>query len=109
MLTLKMVHGTRAGLQDINSIMLSLSLTKKLFGNADPTGKMAKIDNKEDVLVTGVYEDLPKNSKFKDAKFIAPFDLYLASDEWIRTHPDDWSNYNITIFAQLPSNADFNN
>jgi ABC-type antimicrobial peptide transport system permease subunit len=109
MLTLKMLHGTRSGLKDLNSIMLSQSLAAKLFGNSNPLNKLVKIDNKDDVLVTGVYEDLPKNSKFKDAKFIAPFDLYLASDEWIRTHPDDWSNYNIMIFAQLPSNADFNN
>jgi ABC-type antimicrobial peptide transport system permease subunit len=108
MFTLKMVHGTRAGLKDFNSIMLSQSLAEKLFGKINPVNRLAKIDNKEDVLVTGVYEDLPKNSKFKDAKFIAPMELYIAKDEWIRTHPDDWANFNIMIFAELPSDADIN-
>ena len=70
MLTLKMLKGTRAGLKDLNSILLSESLSKKLFGNADPMNKTVKIDNKSDVKVTGVYEDLPYNTEFKDVAFI---------------------------------------
>jgi hypothetical protein len=108
MLTLKMLHGTRAGLKNRNAIMLSETLARKLFANANPINKLVKIDNKEDVLVTGVYEDLPKNSAFKDAKFIAPLDLYISSNEWIRNRPDDWENYNILIYAQIPADADFN-
>jgi ABC-type antimicrobial peptide transport system permease subunit len=108
MLTLKMLQGTRAGLKSLNAIMLSESLARKLFGNANPINKLVKIDNKEDVLVTGVYEDLPKNSEFKDATFIAPLDLYISGNEWIRNHPDDWQDYNMLVYAQIPSNANFN-
>jgi putative ABC transport system permease protein len=72
MLTLKMLHGTRAGLKNRNAIMLSETLARKLFANANPINKLVKIDNKEDVLVTGVYEDLPKNSAFKDANVYCP-------------------------------------
>jgi hypothetical protein len=107
MLSLKMLHGTRAGLNSPNSIMLSESLAKKLFGNDNPVGKPVKIDNKLDVVVGGVYEDLPINTEFNEAKFIASFDLYIAGNEYIKNNPNDWGNYNILIYAQIPFGADF--
>src|SRR5476649_358375 len=39
MLTLKMIRGSRAGLTDPSSIMLSSSLAKALFNNADPVNR----------------------------------------------------------------------
>ncbi|MEP6844583.1 MAG: ABC transporter permease [Panacibacter sp.] len=92
MLTLKMIYGTRAGLKNINSILIAQSLAKKLFGNADPIDKMMKIDNKLDVKVTGVYVDLPENSEFKDVLFIAPWNLFLSSEEWFKEQQYDWSS-----------------
>ncbi len=78
MLTLKMVNGSRNGLQTPNSILLKQSLATTLFGKADPINKVLMIDNKVNVTVTGVYEDLPDNSDFKDVAFIAPWDLYVS-------------------------------
>ncbi len=72
MLSLNMLKGTRAGLKDPSSILLSESVAKALFGDEEPVGKLMKIDNKLNVKVTGVYEDLPYNSNFKDMTFIAP-------------------------------------
>src|SRR5882724_7813905 len=72
MLTLKMLKGTNDGLKDMNSVLLSASAVKAVFGNADPINQVIKIDNKQDVKVTGVYEDLPHNTTFRDLKFIAP-------------------------------------
>jgi hypothetical protein len=54
MLTLTMVKGTRAGLQDPHSILISESLASTLFGDEDPMNKVMEIDNKMDVKVTGV-------------------------------------------------------
>ena len=75
MLTLEMMRGTRSGLKDMNSILLSESSAVALFGDADPINRMVKIDNAMDVKVTGVYKDLPKNSEFHEVKFIAPWDF----------------------------------
>ncbi len=103
MLTLEMLRGTRAGIKEINSILLSETLAKKLFGESDPINKIVKIDNRDDVKVTGVYKDLPFTSEFKNVAFIAPFDLYLSFNTWLRK--DDWENNSVQILAQLSPNA----
>ena len=64
MLTLKMLKGSWAGLKELHSIMLSASTARALFGDADPMNKLIKINNRIDVKVTGVYEDLPLNTQF---------------------------------------------
>jgi putative ABC transport system permease protein len=71
MLTLHMVKGTRAGLNDRSSILLSESASRILFGDVDPIHKAVRIGNNLDVVVTGVYEDLPYNTQFRDMKFMA--------------------------------------
>jgi len=78
MLTLKMLKGTRDGLKEPNSILLAASTSRALFGEKEPIGKLVIIDNKLDVTVTGVYEDLPFSTTFRDLKFIAPWDLYVS-------------------------------
>src|SRR5687767_3402495 len=71
MLSLKMLKGTRSGLKDRSSILLSQSTAETYFGDTDPLHKLMTIDNKMSVKVTGVYEDLPYNSTFGDLAFIA--------------------------------------
>jgi putative ABC transport system permease protein len=107
MLTLKMVYGTRAGLKNSNSILIAQSIAKKLYGDANPVNKVMKIDNKLNVKVTGVYADLPQNSEFKDVLFIAPWNLFLSSEEWFKEQQDDWSSSFFPIYIQIASNTDF--
>ncbi|HZI23698.1 MAG TPA: ABC transporter permease, partial [Chryseolinea sp.] len=105
MLSLDMIRGTHDGLKDMNSIMLSESLTETLFGDEDPINKVVKIDNKADVKITGTYKDFPKNSEFRDVAFIAPMDLYLASNEWLKKYVDAWNSGNIEVLVQLAPHA----
>jgi len=107
MLTLKMLRGSRAGLKELNAILLSSSLAKKIFGDTDPVGKVVKIDNKFSVKVTGVYEDLPDNADFNEVSFIAPFDFYLTCYDWARNKYTNWDNICIYIYIQLNPGADF--
>ncbi len=102
-LALEMLKGTRSGLADINSILLSENSAKILFGNTDPINKTISIDNRADVKVTGVYMDLPFNSEFKDVTFIAPFDLYLSLSPWLRK--DDWNNNYVQVLAEISPNT----
>jgi putative ABC transport system permease protein len=106
MLSLKMIRGSRDGLKDINSIMLSESVAKTYFGNDDPLGKMIKVDNKSTVKVTGVYEDLPDNSSFNDLKFIMPWAYYIRETKWVQQMEDPWGSNFSRTFAQIADNAD---
>ncbi len=100
MLTLKMIGGTRRGLQNSSSILLSQSVSKVLFGNLNPIGKMVKFDA-TDLVVTGIYEDLPYNSTFRNVSFIAPWDLYSSSDKDVKNAKDDWNNNSFQLFVQV--------
>jgi len=108
MLTLKMISGTRAGLKDLHSILLSRSAAQALFGTTDPLGKVVKIDNMLPVKVTGVYEDLPNNTEFSTMQFMAPWDLYISSEAEARQAQDnvEWPNNSWQILAQLAPQAD---
>lgn len=106
MLGLKILKGTGTGLTEQASIMLSQSVAQALFDDADPIGKIVKIDNKLNVKVTGVYEDLPYNTEFREITFIAPWDLYVASEPWVKNNAG-WDNNSFQMLAQIAPNSDF--
>jgi putative ABC transport system permease protein len=108
MLTLKMIYGSRAGLKDPHSIMLSESTSKAFFGDADPVNKVMKINNSQSATVTGVYEDLPLNTQFKDLKFLSAFDLWVADNPWIKERAmNDWQNHFLKIYVEINPNTSF--
>ena len=76
MLSIKLLKGAPdLVLKDPYSIILSESLAKAYFDDADPMGQTIRINNKNDVKVTGVYEDIPYSSRFHDMTFIMPWEL----------------------------------
>jgi len=106
MLSLKMLQGGHNALQDQHSIILSASTAQALFGGMDPMGRLVKIDNKFDVTVTGVYEDLVYNSSFGNVMFIAPWKLYIDNNFWLTKYSKPWSNNSFQAFVQIADNAD---
>jgi putative ABC transport system permease protein len=106
MMSLQMLKGTRSGLNDINSIMLSSSLSKTIFGDEDPVNKLIKLDNKYDVKVTGVYSDFPVSSSFNDVLFLVPWKLYL-NEKWVKDSEHVWDNNSFQVYVQLNKGADF--
>ena len=106
LLALKILHGSPDGLKDPRSIMLSASVAKSLFGDQDPINQQISIDNKLDVKVTAVYENLPVNCSFDEVKFIAPWDLYINSEPWIQFAKDQWGNNSFQLYVQLADGAD---
>jgi hypothetical protein len=69
MLSLKIIKGTAKELKDPYSIMIAESVSKAYFGNDDPINKTLKLDNKADLKVTAVYEDLPLQHFFQGPQF----------------------------------------
>ncbi len=105
MLSLEMVEGTRDGLKEMNSILLSESAAKSYFGDDEALGKMIRVDDDVDVAVTGVYKDLPANSSFSDLKFILPWSLYLSQNRWVREMEDPWDSNFTRTFAMVTETA----
>jgi putative ABC transport system permease protein len=109
MLSLKMIHGTHAGLTEPSSIMLSEGVAQVLFGAENPLGKIVRLDNFTNLKVTGVYADLPSNTEFRDLTFIAPWDLYVSTQSWVKQALDneEWDNNSWQILVQINPNSNF--
>jgi putative ABC transport system permease protein len=105
MLTLKMLKGTRAGLKDPYSIMLSASIAEAIFGKVDPMNKTIKLDRTSDVKVTGIYEDLPDNTSFRDIKIMMPWSLWLIQNPWVKEMRTPWGSNFSQTFVQIADNA----
>jgi putative ABC transport system permease protein len=108
MLSLKMLKGSHNGLKDLHSIMLSASAAKALFGNDDPINKLVVLNNKINVKVSGVYEDLPLNTQFNNVKFFSPWDLWVSENNWIQERAiNDWDNHFLKLYAEIKPGTDF--
>ncbi len=68
-------------LPDITSIAISEKLAEKFFGDADPIGKSLQVSQSHELMVTGVFADVPKNSTLQ-FDFVLPFDLYIKENPW---------------------------
>lgn len=73
MFDFKLIAGSeKESLQNPFSIVLTKSISTKIFGDKEPLGQVLRYNNLCDFTVTGIVEDLPANSTFKvDA--ILPF------------------------------------
>lgn len=72
-------------LADVNSIAISEALADKLFGKANPVGKIVTLGMSNEVMVTSVFADVPQNSSLR-FDFVVPFELYVKENPWTQ----DW-------------------
>ncbi len=105
MLSLKMLEGNAASLEDPSSVLLSQTTAKAIFGDTDPLGKTILIDNEMNAKVTGVYQDLPQNCSFGDLHFIAPWQM-LFDDQHYATRQNRWGFSWFQTLVQLNDNVD---
>jgi len=107
MLTLKMIKGSRSALKDPSSSLISQSLAKSIFGDADPINKTIKLNSVADVKIAGVYEDMPENTTFHDVKILNTWEKYGEAEDWIRRSADQWDNHSFMLIAQVNDGADW--
>jgi ABC-type antimicrobial peptide transport system permease subunit len=105
LLDLKIIKGEKDGLREINSIMLSASTSDAIFGSEEPIGKVIKVNSEFDMMVTGVYEDIPVNNTFNDLQYIIPWDKYTSTREWVEEAEDSWGNNSFQMFVQIPEQS----
>lgn len=90
----------RSALSETYSIVITESTAKALFGDADPMNKYVRFDNKQNLKVTGVLKDLPKNATLQFS-FITPFSFKEATEDWMRTARTTWYNNSFNAYVEL--------
>jgi predicted permease len=90
-------------LDDPSGIVLTQSTASLLFGNEDAMGKIVRVDDKDELKVTGIVEDHPENSTFR-FNYIVPFSYLERTQESVAQTRSRWDNYNFPMFVELSSN-----
>jgi putative ABC transport system permease protein len=105
MLSLTMLSGTRDGIRDGNTVLVSASTATAIFGDKDPVGLVMNIDNAVDVKVTGVYADLPANCQFNDLGFIGSWMAYKTSEPGLKTMDEPWHINGWRLYCEIAPNT----
>ena len=67
-------------LDNPDSIVLSSTLARKIFGSRNPMGEILTYGSTRNLAVTGIMKDMPSNSHFR-MECIVPFSVYLELRE----------------------------
>ncbi len=89
-------------LSEPNSIVISEAIAKKYFGGEDPIGKTISADHHYKFIVTGVLENIPRNSVFHDFKLFVPF----VFGRQLNFSVDRWNNSSYHTLIQLQRGTD---
>jgi ABC-type antimicrobial peptide transport system permease subunit len=104
MFSFKLTEGDfRAALSEPHSIVLTEDLAQKYFPEENPLGKTVTVDGRYPYTVTGVAQNVPRNSTIQ-FNFLIPF---MALEElWNDPgYPSSWTNWNTRMYVQLRKGA----
>jgi putative ABC transport system permease protein len=108
MFSFNMLQGdAKSVLKDPSSIALSASVAKALFNNDDPLNKIIKLDNKDSYKVTGIYQDLPRNSTLYKTKILLSWEKYITTEKWFKNAATQWGNHSFQAYAQINDHVAF--
>ncbi|MFB6454793.1 ABC transporter permease [Chitinophaga sp. Hz27] len=94
----------RTALHDPNSILVTASMAKALFGNEDPIGKTVKLNSKYNMLVAGVLKDVPENSTY-NFDFLGAYDFQIQIDPFKARNRSNWGNNFLMNIVQVKDNS----
>lgn len=92
---------SRTALTKPNSVVITRSTAEKYFGDEDPMGKVMNMDKRVDYIVTGVVEDIPRNTHLH-WDFLGS----LATDTF-RPRNSEWLSHNFYTYVLLREGASF--
>ena len=85
------------------AIVITKETAEQLYGtDVKVLGKILKIDNSDNYLISGVIENLPENVTFP-VNWIAPFERYGRGKEWTK----EYGSFFADTFVELSPEADF--
>ncbi len=83
-----------------DAVVISKTLAEKYFGEQDPVGKLIKIDNDQNVIVTGILDEIPKTSSLQ-FDFLMSYDIWFKKNDWAK----EWGNNGPRCYVMLAPNA----
>ena len=85
-----------------NSIAISKNMAGYFFGNAsNAINKIIRFDNKEDLKITAVFDDVPARSSLQ-FDFLRTWSDFVKQNNWVH----NWGNTSPQTFIQLKPHAD---
>src|SRR4030095_5477860 len=101
MFSFKLAKGDAAtALARPDAVVISKKLAEKYFPGENPLGKLIKIDNKENVIVTGILDEIPKASSLK-FEFLMSWQQWFKKNDWAK----EWDNNGPRCYVLLAPNA----
>jgi putative ABC transport system permease protein len=103
MFSYPLLQGTpESVLKGTASVAISRKLAEEFFGNSDNAiGKIIRFNNKEDLAVTGVFENVPANAS-QQFDFVRTWEAFLSQNAWAKT----WGSSNPLTVVQLNKEID---
>ncbi|WP_232541089.1 ABC transporter permease [Spirosoma endbachense] len=103
MFSYKLLQGTpEAALKDRNSLAISRSMAESFFGSPEAAiGKTIRFDNRKDLLITAVFENIAKNSTLK-FDCLRNWDEFVEDNAWAK----GWESTDPLTFFMIRPDAD---
>lgn len=101
----------QTALSKSNSVVLSSSMAKKIFGDEDPVGKVVTLHGKDPFVVTGIASDMPANTSLEHIDIFLPITFiagaYNAADRTPDRHTidDDYGSFSYDVFISIDNNS----
>ncbi|PHN06859.1 hypothetical protein CRP01_10735 [Flavilitoribacter nigricans DSM 23189 = NBRC 102662] len=92
-------------LNDPNSIVLTEQTATALFGDADPMGQAVKLDNSQELTVSGILRDVPGNSTMQFS-YLLPFSLLENISPYVREARNEWLVNSFMLYLGLAPGVD---
>jgi len=101
MFGLNLIEGdVKTALNEPNTIILTKTAAEKHFGNNKVVGETLLLNNTDTYTVTGVINDMPKNS------FLKEYSVFLAMSGLEDAQGNEWVSHNYYTFIKLIKGAD---
>jgi putative ABC transport system permease protein len=86
-------------LAEPKSVVISQELAQTVFGDANPVGQYVNLGYQKQYKVTGVMENMPKNSAFSSDALVSFASYMQPGDDW--RGAQQWSEWSFHVFIQL--------
>jgi putative ABC transport system permease protein len=105
----KLKYGDRKNaLTNPNSVIITEKFAEKYFGKVNPVGRVLRLNNEYNLIVTGLLEEIPSNSSLQFEALIS-FNTYIeAARKTEPDWPDSWFDNSIQTYVQLSPQTDVN-
>ncbi|RRA99971.1 ABC transporter permease [Larkinella rosea] len=91
----------RTALARPDAIVISEKLAQKYFPHQDALGKVIRVDNTDDMMVTGVVGELPEHTSLK-FDYLMSWERFVKYNAWVK----EWGNNGPRAFVLLNKKAD---